>query len=97
MSEELCQYIGEDVDIKYDPNDISTVYVFFQGKQVCEAYSQELLQIAPTVHQEAVAEHKRRQKAQEKRDREIWSRPKRGCKRLTSSLLPSRQLLAASI
>lgn len=71
MSEELCNYIGENVDIKYDPNDISTIYVFYKGKKVCEAYSQELLQIMPTVHQEAVAEHKRRQRAQEKRDREI--------------------------
>lgn len=71
MSEDLTLYINENVDIKYDPNDITTLYVFWKGKKVCEAYSQELLKIAPTVHQEAVGEHKRRQRAQEKRDRQI--------------------------
>lgn len=96
MSEELCQYIGEDVDIKYDPNDISTVYVFFQGKQVCEAYSQELLQIAPTVHQEAVAEHKRRQKAQEKRDREILEAAKVGLQEINEQFT-SFQAIAGGI
>ena len=84
------------MDIKYDPNDISTVYVFFQGKQVCEAYSQELLQIAPTVHQEAVAEHKRRQKAQEKRDREILEQAKAGLQEINEQFT-SFQAIAGGI
>lgn len=95
-SEELDQYIGEEVDIKYDPNNINTIYVFYRGKQVCEAYSQELLQIAPTVHQEAVAEHKRRQRAQEKRDREILQQAREGLEEINEQFT-SFQAIAGGI
>ena len=91
-SEELDRYIGEDVDIKYDPNNIGTIYVFFHGKQVCEAYSQELLKIAPTVHQDAVAEHKRRQRAQEKRDREILEQAREGLEEINEQFSSFRAI-----
>ena len=41
-SDDLCDYINSYVDVKYDPHDMATIYVFRDGKQVCEAYSQEL-------------------------------------------------------
>ena len=70
-SDELCDYIGRKMDIKYDPNDMSTLYVFDKnGKKVCEAYCQELLQVAPKVSQKALEEHLKMQKRQQKRDRE---------------------------
>ena len=70
-SDELCDYIGRKVDVKYDPNDMSTLYVFDEnGRNVCEAYCQELLQIAPKVPQKALEEHLKMQKRQKKRDQE---------------------------
>lgn len=69
-SDTLCDYIGEKVDIKYDPDDVATLYVFRDGKRICEAYNQELLQIAPKVSQKALEDHIKMQKRQEKRDKE---------------------------
>lgn len=70
-SDELCDYIGRKMDIKYDPDDMATLYVFDRnGRKVCEAYCQELLQIAPKVTQKALEEHLKMQKRQQKRDRE---------------------------
>lgn len=71
-SDELCDYIGKKVDIKYDPDDVSVIYVFDKsGKKICEAYSQEMLQISPRgVSQKALEEHIRMQKRQQARDRE---------------------------
>ena len=45
-SEELCSYIDSHVDIKWDPYDLSTIYVFRKGKKVCEAYRQSDLPFA---------------------------------------------------
>lgn len=71
MADELCDYINQKVDIKYDPEDMAVLYVFDKnGKRICEAYCQELLQVAPKVTQKALEEHLRRQKQQTKRDRE---------------------------
>lgn len=70
-SDELCDYIGRKMDIKYDPDDMSTLYVFDKNdRKVCEAYCQELLQVAPKVSQKALEEHLKMQKRQQKRDRE---------------------------
>ncbi len=68
-SDELCDFIGQKVDIKYDPEDMGTIYVFQKGRKVCEAYCQELLQIAPKVPQKALNDHLKMQKSQQKRDR----------------------------
>lgn len=61
------------MDVKYDPHDMATIYVFKDGKQVCEAYSQELMVFASEngVEQQALKEHLGRQKRQLKRDKEI--------------------------
>ena len=71
-SDDLCDYINSYVDVKYDPHDMATVYVFKDGKQVCEAQSQELLVFASEngVEQKALKEHLGRQKRQLKKDKE---------------------------
>lgn len=73
MSDDLYAYIGKNVDIKYDPHDMGTIYVFQDGKQVCEAYAQELLTFnSPNgVEQKALKEHLSRQKKQIKQDKKI--------------------------
>lgn len=70
-AQELCDYINEKVLIKYDPNDVSVLYVFDRRtkKRICEAVSQELLAFAPGIGQKALEEHIRMQKTQEKRDK----------------------------
>ena len=70
-ADELCDYIGKKVDIKYDPENITSIFVFDKnGKKICEAFSQELLQISPKVSQDGLEKHIRMQKRQEKLDRE---------------------------
>ena len=72
-SDELCTYINDYVDVKYEPHDMATVYIFRNGKQVCEAYSQELMVFASQhgVEQKALKEHLARQKRQIAADRKI--------------------------
>lgn len=72
-SDELCALIGQHVDIKYDPHDMRTIYVFQGEKRICEAYAQELLTFASEngVEQKALKEHLARQKRQLKNDRRI--------------------------
>lgn len=69
-SDELCDYIGRTVDIKYDPEDMATIYVFDEsGRKLCEAYAQELLQVTGAVSEKTL-KHIKMQKSQERRDRE---------------------------
>lgn len=83
-SDELCDYIKRKVDIKYDPDDVSVIYVFdSKGRKLCEAYSQELLQIASRgVSLEALEKHIRMQKHQLKEDQ----------KRLEEANIPLEQI-----
>lgn len=68
-SDELCDYIGQKVNIRYDPDDVSTLYVFdLKGRRICEAVSQELLRFG-TVSENTV-NHIKMQQRQLKRDRE---------------------------
>lgn len=70
-AQELVDYIGEKVDIRYDPEDVTRLYVYTrEGKRICEAVSQELLMIAPRVQQKALEEHLKMQRRQIKTDRE---------------------------
>lgn len=70
-SSELADYQGKKVDIKYDPNNLTSIFVYTtDGKQICEAKSQELLQVAPRVSQKALEEHLKEQNRQLKKDRE---------------------------
>lgn len=64
-ADELCHYIGDKVDIKWDANDVTKLYVYTVGGQkICEAYSQELLLIAPKMPQKALEDHLKMQKRQ---------------------------------
>lgn len=68
---ELADYIDKYVDIKYDPDDVTTIYVYDKkGRCICEAVSQELLLIAPQVSQKALTAHLKMQKTQIRNDRE---------------------------
>lgn len=81
-SDDILDYIGTTVDIKYDPNDLSTLYVFDKsGKKLGEAYCQELLQITPSVSEKTL-DHIRMQKRQEARDK----------KRLEEARIPFEEL-----
>lgn len=63
QSPDLEKYIGKRVDIRYHPDDITTIFVYSkEGKKVCEAVSYELLQIAPKLSQKAFEEHNKDQK-----------------------------------
>ena len=70
-AQELTDYIGEKVDIKWDAEDVTRLYVYTRdGKRICEAVSQELLMIAPRVQQKALEEHLKMQKRQYRSDME---------------------------
>lgn len=69
-SEELNKYLGQKVSIKYDPDDITRLYVYsLEGVKLCEAYAQELLRFAPRVTQDALTKHMEAQNSQIKSDR----------------------------
>ncbi len=42
MNTTLAAYVGESVDIRYDPRDLAEIRVFFQDKFLCRAICQEL-------------------------------------------------------
>ena len=48
----LVKYVGEKVGIKWDIDDVTKLYVYRDGRKICEAVSAELLTIAPKVSQE---------------------------------------------
>lgn len=63
--DDLCKWIHKKVDIKYDPEDLTKLYVFAPtGEKICEAVSQELLAFGPAVSQQALIEHNKMQKRQ---------------------------------
>lgn len=69
--EELMAHIGEKVDIKYDPDDVSVIYVYDKkGRPICSAESQELLKFGRT-SDDALKEHRKNQNAQLRHDRQI--------------------------
>lgn len=75
MAPELVDYIDDKVDIKWDPEDVTRLYVYVatgknKGMKICEAVCQELLLIAPKVPQKALEEHMKLQKQQLREDRE---------------------------
>ena len=68
-SPELDDYQDKKLAIKWDPDDVSVIYVFDKnGRKICDAECQELLDFAPGVPQKALEEHIRNQNRQLKRD-----------------------------
>ena len=69
--QELIAHIGEKVDVKYDPDDVSVIYVYDKkGRPICSAESYDLLQFGK-VSDETLKQHRRQQNAQLRRDRKI--------------------------
>lgn len=69
---ELRVHIGEALSIRYDRNDVSTIFVIGKdGKTVCEAECRELLAFGRHVSEEALLRHIKEQNRQYRRDREI--------------------------
>ncbi|WP_113673469.1 Mu transposase C-terminal domain-containing protein [Vallitalea guaymasensis] len=67
---ELTDYIGEKVDIRYNEDDVTKLYVYTRkGIKIGEVVSQELLDIAPKISSKALTEHIKMQRSQEKRDK----------------------------
>lgn len=72
MSAELGAYIDKTVTVKYDPRDITSIWVYnSKGDQLLEVPCRELLLFAPQVPQKAVEELRKEQNRQLRRDREI--------------------------
>ncbi len=69
-SEELMAHIGETVEVRYDPDDVSTIYIYRDNRRLCEAVCQELLPFG-RVSDGVLKEHRRIQNAQLKRDRRL--------------------------
>ncbi len=64
----LCDFIGQKVNIRYDPDDMAKLYVFdLKGKRICEAACMELLPFGQV--SEKAVEHFRMQNSQLGRDR----------------------------
>lgn len=73
-SQEVAAHIDETVDVKYDKDDMSVIYVFDKkGKLIGSAECQELLKFGK-VADETLQQHRRNQNAQIRRDREIAKR-----------------------
>ena len=72
MSAELGAYIDKTVTVKYDPRNITSIWIYnSKGDQLFEVPCQELLAFAPQVSQKAVEELRKEQNRQLRRDREI--------------------------
>ncbi|MEA4892625.1 MAG: transposase [Peptococcaceae bacterium] len=71
-AQELAGYIGQKVNIRYDPENITSIFVYDRSwKRITEAYSQELLAISPRISSRAVEEHIRAQAEQRRMAKEI--------------------------
>ena len=51
----LLKYVGDQVSIRWDADDVTKLYVYtLDGQKICEAVSAELLTITPKVSQETI-------------------------------------------
>lgn len=68
---ELAYYVNQKVNIKWDIDDVTKLYVYdMDGKKICEAVSAELLAFGPHCSQAALEKHLRDQKRNEREVRE---------------------------
>lgn len=64
---ELGKYVGEKVQIKWDQDNVTKLYVYTKdGRSICEAVSAELLAFGDKVSQDALERHLAAQKRNEK-------------------------------
>lgn len=72
LADELGNYIGKHVVIRWNPDDITKLYVYNKdGKKICEAPSQELLAMGPKITEKALEDHIKRQKRQYREAKEV--------------------------
>ena len=65
LADELGNYVGKHVTVRWNPDDITKLYVYnTEGKKICEAPSQELLAMGPKITEKALEDHIKRQKRQ---------------------------------
>ena len=57
----LSAYVGESVQISYNPQDLAEVRVFFQNKYLCTAISPELSDVTVDIKDIVAARSKRKQ------------------------------------
>lgn len=70
MDYALTSYIGQTLDIRYDPSDMTKIYVYDStGYKICEAKCQKLLQYQGLITEKQLQDHKKLQKMQEKADK----------------------------
>lgn len=74
-SDELYEYVGKKVTVRYDPNRVGELYVFDGTKFVCKVENRELLRMGAT--EEAVEAWCREQAAARKRVREEVTRKRK--------------------
>lgn len=69
-NDELHRYIGERVQFRYYPDDITKIVCYtMDGRRICEAVSYELLTIAPKLREAEFVEHNKDQKRQQRDDK----------------------------
>lgn len=62
---ELAYYVGKTVNVKWDIDDVSKLYVYdLDGHKICEAVSAKVLSFGPHCSQAALEEHIKKQKRQ---------------------------------
>ena len=63
-ADELCHYVDKWVNIRWDPEDVTRLYVYDkEGRRICEARTAELLEFGDRVSEEALeALHKRKKR-----------------------------------
>lgn len=72
QSPEFGERINEHVTIRWNPSDITRLYVYSNdGKKICEAISHELLAFGPKITEKALEDHIKMQKKQLKKSKEI--------------------------
>ena len=71
---ELCHYVDQKVGVKWDLDDVTKLYVYDKnGKKICEAVAQELLEFGGRVSQTALEELHRNKNRQLADTRDIWN------------------------
>ncbi|MDL2288293.1 Mu transposase C-terminal domain-containing protein [Oscillospiraceae bacterium OttesenSCG-928-F05] len=69
---ELAHYVGQKVNIKWDMDNVTKLYVYsLKGEKICEAVSAELLSFGEHVSQKQLEGHLRNQKRQQKEIQEL--------------------------
>ena len=71
-ADELCHYVDKWVNIRWDPEDVTRLYVYDkEGRRICEARTAEPLEFGDRVSEEALEAPHKRKKRQPRGTREF--------------------------